>query len=132
MDDHHPPPDPATSWLASARDDLRVATAVLDSEIGVEWAACFHAQQTAEKALKGLLAHLSIDFPKTHRLDRLVALMPEHLAIQFDPESLIALTPWAVAGRYPDDITPPTSHEARRIVQLAADVLAAADTAITL
>lgn len=40
-------------WLAKADDDLRVARVILGGEIGVEWAACFHAQQAAEKALKG-------------------------------------------------------------------------------
>lgn len=55
----------AAGWLSKADDDLRVAQVILRGEIGVEWAACFHAQQAAEKALKGVLVHLGTDFPKT-------------------------------------------------------------------
>jgi HEPN domain-containing protein len=40
----------AARWIAKAEDDLGVATLVLDSSIGARWAACFHAQQAAEKA----------------------------------------------------------------------------------
>jgi HEPN domain-containing protein len=56
----------ARSWLAKAGDDLAIADLVLKSEIGVEWAACFHAQQAAENAVKAVLVHLGIDFPKSH------------------------------------------------------------------
>jgi len=66
----------AQSWLAKANDDLAIADLVLNSEIGVEWAACFHAQQAAEKAVKAMLVHLGIDFPKSHRLDLLAGLLP--------------------------------------------------------
>lgn len=111
-------------WLDKAHDDLSVARAILRSDIGVEWAACFHAQQAAEKALKGVLVHLGIDFPKSHSLDRLVALMPVESARQFDLEALVELTPWAVAGRYPEDIENPTKEHAEWIIGIAAEVLA--------
>lgn len=31
----------ARSWLAKAGDDLTIADLVVDSDVGVEWAACF-------------------------------------------------------------------------------------------
>ncbi len=117
-------------WLDKADDDLRVASVILASQIGVEWAACFHAQQSAEKALKGLLVHLAIDFPKTHSLERLVALMPAEPRARFDLEALIELTPWAVAGRYPEDIENPTPTQARSLIDAAAHIVAEARTAI--
>lgn len=107
------------SWLAKADDDLAIADLVLNSEIGVEWAACFHAQQAAEKAVKAVLVHLGIDFPKSHRLDRLAGLLPASSEIGFDVGALTELAPWAVAGRYPEDIENPTNTEARRLVGLA-------------
>ena len=118
----------AAGWLSKADDDLRVAEVILSGEIGVEWAACFHAQQAAEKALKGVLVHLGIDFPKSHSLDRLVALMPSEIAARFDLDALIEITPWAVAGRYPEDIENPTTGEAGRIIDFAVVVVQSANT----
>ena len=85
MSDDGPRDAGAAGWLSKAGDDLRVAEVILSGEIGVEWAACFHSQQAAEKALKGVLVHLGIDFPKSHSLDRLVALMPSDAAERFEP-----------------------------------------------
>lgn len=118
-------------WLGKAGDDLRVAQVILRSDIGVEWAACFHAQQAAEKALKGVLVHLGIDFPKSHSLDRLVSLMPGDVTASFDLEDLVDLTPWAVAGRYPEDIENPGPAEASRLVESAAKILSRARETIT-
>jgi len=109
----------ARSWLAKADDDLAIAELVLNSEIGVEWAACFHAQQAAEKAVKAVLVHLGVDFPKSHRLDLLAGLLPASNDVGFDIDALTDLAPWAVAGRYPEDIENPTEVEARRLVGLA-------------
>lgn len=96
---------------------------VLDSDIGVEWAAGFHAQQAAEKAVKAVLVHVGVDFPKSHRLDRLARLLPASTGIDFNIEALTELAPWAVAGRYPEDIENPTPQEARRLFDLASEVV---------
>jgi HEPN domain-containing protein len=121
----------AAGWLSKANDDLRVARVILSGEFGVEWAACFHAQQAAEKALKGVLVHLGIDFPKSHSLDRLVALMPSDVAERFDLDALIELTPWAVAGRYPEDIANPTSARAARAIEHAENVVGSARSVLS-
>lgn len=121
------PPNPsaatARSWLAKAADDLTIAELVLNSDVGVEWAACFHAQQAAEKAVKAVLVHLGADFPKSHRLDRLAGLLPASTDPGFDIAALTELAPWAVAGRYPEDIENPTPVEARRLVELALEAV---------
>jgi HEPN domain-containing protein len=119
----------AQSWLAKAADDLAIADLVLKSEIGVEWAACFHAQQAAEKAVKAVLVHHGIDFPKSHRLDLLARLLPAS-DDGFDIDALTNLAPWAVAGRYPEDIENPTGTEARRLVGLAHDAVEQAHQSI--
>ena len=80
---------------------------------------CFHAQQAVEKAVKAALVDASIDFPKPHRLDRLAGLLPASSAPSFDIAALVELAPWAVAGRYPEDIPNPTATEAGHIVELA-------------
>ena len=121
------PADPsaatALSWLAKATDDLTIADLVLDSDVGIEWAACFHAQQAAEKAVKAVLVHVGVDFPKSHRLDRLARLLPASSNVDFDIEALTELAPWAVAGRYPEDIANPTPEQARRLFDLATEAL---------
>jgi hypothetical protein len=48
----------------------------------------------------------------------------------FDIDSLIDLAPWAVAGRYPEDIENPTGTEARRLVGLAHDAVEQAHRSI--
>ncbi|MDY7101038.1 MAG: HEPN domain-containing protein [Actinomycetota bacterium] len=111
------------SWLDKADDGLRVARVILAGGIGAEWAACFHAQQAAEKALKALLVHLGIDFPKSHSLGRLSALMPTGVEARFDSDALATLDPWAVAGRYPEDIDDPDHVQATRTVDIAADIV---------
>jgi HEPN domain-containing protein len=121
----------AAGWLSKAGDDLRVVEVIVSGEIGVEWAACFHAQQAAEKALNGVLVHLGIDFPKSHSLDRLVALMPSDVAERFDLDALIELTPWAVAGRHPEDIENPSGAQAARVIELADDVVKSARSVLS-
>lgn len=113
----------ARSWLAKANDDLTIAELVLSSDVGVEWAACFHAQQASEKAVKAVLIHFGIDFPKSHRLDRLAGLLPASSEPRFDIPALAELAPWAVAGRYPEDIPNPTGAQARHIVELAQEAV---------
>ncbi|HAT11691.1 MAG TPA: hypothetical protein DCS97_14110 [Planctomycetes bacterium] len=76
------PPDPilaaeAIRWVAWARDDLAAARAMTSSTAAVfPSQSCYLSQQATEKALKALLIALDVDFPKTHDLLRLRALIP--------------------------------------------------------
>jgi HEPN domain-containing protein len=123
-------PADALRWLAKADDDLAVANIVVDSPAAVSWAACFHAQQATEKALKAVLVAYGIDFPRSHALERLVTLMPAGAASSFDYEAVAELTPWAVAGRYPEDIPSPDLPTTRRLIDAARTVLAEARAVI--
>lgn len=116
-------PTEARRWLVKANEDLAVADIVLDAPHGVNWAACFHAQQATEKALKAVLVAYGIDFPRSHALERLLALIPAGPANSFDFESVAELTPWAVAGRYPEDIPNPDKPTTRRLINAAKSVL---------
>lgn len=61
----------------------------------------FHAQQTAEKMLKAVLAYHGIEFPLTHRLTDLIDLGKEHGIVLPDRlEDVRFLTPFAVEFRY--------------------------------
>ena len=71
--------------------------------------AAFHSQQAAEKALKALLAAHHVKPPKTHSLERLLALLSDKVDVTWAyEEDLAALTYYAVEARYPG---PPVSEE---------------------
>jgi len=66
------PPDAPQAWLERARSDLALARVALQTPGVLAADACFHAQQCAEKALKALLVHRGIAFPRTHVLEMLL------------------------------------------------------------
>jgi HEPN domain-containing protein len=68
-------------WLALAYQDLRVAELAMTEALYNQ--VCFHCQQCAEKAVKGLLAHQGQNPPRTHRLGDLLGLL--------DPNPLAAI-----------------------------------------
>ena len=94
------------AWCEKGRRDFVTARNALheDKEIFPD-IACFHAQQSAEKYLKGYLVFLDQDFPKTHALEDLVL-----LAAVKDPgcRKLFTLaselSPYAVEIRYPNHL----------------------------
>jgi HEPN domain-containing protein len=121
-----PAPEEAERWLAKAAGDLAVANLILQNPIGANWAACFHAQQAAEKSIKALLVAYGIDFPMTHTLERLAGLLAPDAAGHLDQGALQALTPWAVAGRYPEDIADPSIAVTSNLVAGAATIIESA------
>lgn len=106
-------------WVDLAEQDLRMALAGLGMRedtptVGV----CFHAQQCVEKYLKALLMYRGTDFPKTHRIVDLLALVVGRGRPSLTIDEQERLTKYAAAARYPGypDIG---VAEARRAVALA-------------
>ena len=63
-------------WVAKAEGDLTTARRELIAAESPNYdAACFHAQQCAEKYLKGRLVEAGRSFPKTHDLSALFDLV---------------------------------------------------------
>lgn len=119
-----PPPDSPQAWLERARSDLILGqTALITPGVLLE-DACFHAQQCAEKALKGLLSHKGIAFPRTHVLEALLDLLKAS-ATTLPPEvdESFVLTQYAVQTRYPGEWESVTRQEARSALDLAERVL---------
>ena len=90
-------------WVAKAEDDYEVALTEYRKRKSPKYdAACFHAQQCAEKYLKARLNEASIAFSKTHNLTKLL-----QLVLPIEPlwsgmlNSLSELTTSAVEYRYP-------------------------------
>ncbi len=108
-------------WLNRARSNL--ARAVLGKQVEdiLFEDLCFDAQQSVEKALKGLMEFLSIESPRTHSIAYLLTVIEESGKVQV-PEDLkdaVVLTDYAVTARYPGDWEPVDEGEYRRAVKLA-------------
>lgn len=120
----------ARRWLAKARTDLALATVVLerDAEDLEGWAAAFHAQQSAEKALKAVLVARGEEPPRIHNLRALVAVLPPDLRLSVSIDELASLSQFASATRYLVDASGGTEdatwEEAEAAVGVAGRVLA--------
>lgn len=106
-------------WLTKAQYDLASTDRELRARKLPNYdAACFHAQQAAEKLLKAVLQDRGIEFPRTHDLADLVSLdagLPLHGVTIAD---IRALTRYAVIYRYPGEwSTREDALEARRIAR---------------
>ena len=64
-------------WLRRARSNLARARADRNLPDVLYEDLCFDAQQAAEKAIKALLVHRQVRFPKTHDLLDLLTLLTE-------------------------------------------------------
>lgn len=112
----------AEEWVAKAEADFFSAGREYRARKHPNFdAACFFAQQCIEKYLKARLAQAGIAFPRTHDLETLLdlALPIEPLWESFRP-TLITLTAYAVAFRYPGDSA--TREMAREAVGRATQV----------
>lgn len=80
---------------------------------------CFHAQQAVEKGLKAVLLKRGVEFPFTHNLQGLLDRMPPELNVPPGVLDAVALTPYAVAARYPGEFEPVSESDHQDAVRLA-------------
>ena len=111
----------ARGWFVKAESDLADAERTLASE-GPFDTACFHAQQVAERYLKGLLAVRDEPIPRTHDLEEL-----QRRCLQAEGRLAIAgldlteLTAYAVEMRYDFEFWP-DRETARHAIETARKV----------
>ena len=118
------PPDVSEMWLQRARSDLRLGEVALFTPGVMFEDACFHAQQCAEKALKALLSHLNIPFPRTHSIDVLLDLLQnEGIAVPIKVDEAFMLTQYAVQTCYPGEWEPVDREEGQKALAYASEVL---------
>ena len=130
MPPHKPAPGSAPDWLARAKSDLAIAKAPLPKDALYE-DLCFHAQQTAEKALKAVYQHHGWRFHYTHDLDELISgLKREGLAVPQNVVEADILTRFASESRYPNTGESVTEEEYREAVRQAETVMAWAENQI--
>jgi len=96
----------ARGWFQKADSDLSDARRTVASD-GPYDTACFHAQQAAEKCLKGLLAFHERPIPRTHDIEELQQLCIDLLSnTDLAHADLIQLSDYAVPARYDLDFWP--------------------------
>lgn len=90
-------------WVDKAEGDFTTALRELRARKSPNYdAACFHAQQCAEKYLKARLQEAVIAFSRTHNLTVLLdLLLPVEPGWDKLRTKLLALTAFSVAYRYP-------------------------------
>lgn len=89
-------------WLRRARSNLALARQgrTLGEDVLYE-DLCFDAQQAAEKAIKALLIHRGVAYPKTHDIAHLLTLVQRSgLEVPEEIRQCDRLTRYAVASRY--------------------------------
>lgn len=110
-------------WLARAFEDLRAAEFEFGASPPFLSDIVFHAQQAAEKALKGFLTWNSTSFRRTHSLEEIGA-----QCVSIDPSfgplihRAVPLTEYAWKFRYPGEAVNPSHAEARDALDLAREV----------
>lgn len=90
----------AAAWFEYAAEDIKAARVLLSAEIYPS--ACFHAQQAAEKAFKGLLSATN-EIEKIHSVAKLSKTVHDLKYDEFEPMPKAGkLDVFYMATRYPD------------------------------
>ena len=114
-------------WVEKAENDLANAAHTLKMGKNCPTdTVCFHAQQCVEKYMKALLVSKQTNFPKTHDIAVLVALLPPFMRPDITAEDQERVTRYATVSRYPGDYEAIPLTEARQAVKLARNVRQAA------
>lgn len=110
-------------WIEKADADLEAAEDLTPRVSGsphLREIVGFHCQQTVEKYLKALLTFYQIEFPKTHEIDRLLA-----LAGRANPAAAASLAeaewlgPFGADIRYPGNAAQMLPGDEARALELA-------------
>ena len=112
--------DDPFAWFAKAEMDLTLAQRAMEPEPLSEL-ACYHAQQCAEKYLKGYLKSRKLVFKWMHDLVYLVDVCAtSDVSFQDLREDAVALTRLAEPSRYPGPDQPSvTLDDARESLRIA-------------
>ena len=97
--------DHIETLLRKAAQDEFALVLLLQHDAAPEELVGFHAQQATEKLLKAALRRISVAYPLTHQIERLMDLLAESgYPVPAGLDGLRHLTPFAVEYRY--DVLP--------------------------
>ncbi len=115
---------PEHAWFAKADDDLEIARRALGPDRPLPAMACFHAQQCAEKYLKGYLIAHDVPFRLVHDLDYLIQLCTAlNPALEDLTPAADFLNAYIATGRYPAEADEePDIEAARQAIHLAQQI----------
>lgn len=109
------------AWLRYAEADLAMAQVSLPPQ-GMYEQLCFHAQQAAEKSIKAVLLYEEVSFPRVHSIERLIDLLPPHVARTPELIAAALLSEYATTFRYPGEAEPVSEEDRREAVRIAQSV----------
>ncbi len=115
-----PSNDLVQSWLLKAAHDLETAKIVASHMPDYDDVIAFHCQQAIEKALKGYLIFLDVEFKPVHDLGYLLNLTSTKdngFDIYF--EEVDRISRYAVQIRYPDTIIKLTKFQIQEAIKMA-------------
>ena len=117
---------PERAWFEKAGQDLEMACRALGPEKPLPGMACYHAQQCAEKYLKGYLIAQSMSFRFVHDLVYLTQLCAaQEPAFEELMSASEILGEYGVTMRYPmEDSEEPDIEAANEAIELAEQVIA--------
>ena len=112
---------PESNWYEKADQDLAIARRALEPGKPLPGIACYHAQQCAEKYLKGYLTANSVSFRYVHDLVYLTQLCAvRESAFEELMSAAEILSEYAVRVRYPMDASDePDIEAAKEAIRLA-------------
>ena len=105
-------------WIRRAHSSLALSKS-LKTEIICYEDLSFSCQQSAEKALKGLIIYLGLKPPKTHSFEILLDIIKKRMVIPEKLYDVLDLSDYAVITRYPDDYAPIDKEEYNKSVEIA-------------
>jgi len=122
----------AREWVEKAEGDFATARRELRARKQPNFdAACFHAQQCAEKYLKALLQETGQRIPRSHDLDSIAKpLLESYSTLSTLRTAFRTLSAYAVESRYPGRDS--TRSLAREAVLIATRIRSAARAALRL
>lgn len=110
-------------WLLKAEEDLGLAKYLLETQRTYHNSIGFHAQQAAEKYLKAYLVSVQVDFPKTHSIERLLAIVSfSDNRLSDSLKAAFVLSDYGVEVRYPGELPELSLEQAQTAVALAEKV----------
>ena len=115
---------PERDWFEKADQDLEMARRALDPKQPLPEMACYHAQQCAEKYLKGYLIAHSVSFRFVHDLIYLTQLcMAQDSAFEELMPGVEILNEYGATTRYPmEGSVEPDIEAAKEAIRLAEQV----------